>query len=246
MSLIKNLSKQQEVATITDGGITIRGEKKERRFSHFRSSVSADLNSVEITVNSRTIIRADGVQLNAKDQLDLLASYQTSQIIRSVPRIIESVDKFLSNPDFSVNVRYVPSTVDPTLKAKDWVKNALYHALCGIGTSFQHNGINYHVIVNTEIHTLSGMDAMKVINGDYSINLKGNTGDVISPKKNISMLVDPDIVSEAMNKIILALSLSVEDGCVYTRGIKIRQWIQNETISTLAVDKDLSDVQINL
>lgn len=248
MSLIsKEIVKPQMAATIgDDGNITILGNKKEKKFSHFRSNVSADIKSVEISVNSRAIIKANGEALTEKEQLDLLASYQTAQLQRNVQRTIDSVRKFLSSGDFVVDERYVSSDVDVNSKAKDWLKSSLYHSLCGVGTSFQHNGINYHVITTTDSHTLSGMKAINFINGTSSINLLGNSGSVITPSKDVSILVDTKTLSDAMKEIITSLNIKVSDGELSIQGIVVRRWTQRESINLEASDNTLSDINLEI
>lgn len=234
-------------AAVIDGeGITIKGEVKEKKFSHFRNSVSADLNSVEIHVNSKAIVKANGETLSEKDQLDLLASYQSAQIKRNVPRIIESVRRFLSGGNYSVNERFIPTGVDPDSKAREWLKISLYHALCGIGTSFQHDGVNYHVVTSSELHTITGMKAISFINGNSSINLKGNVGDIIQPSKDISVLVDIDLVTSAMEEIIKSLSITINNGGLYVQGILLRLWTPRESINVEAADNKLSDITLNI
>lgn len=247
MSYFTNVNGPQTVVSTDSSSLSVKGQaNRVRKFSHFRGSVSADINSVEINVNSRAIVEADGTSVSAEDQVNLLASYQTVQIKRNVPRIIESVDKFLQDPNFEVNTRYIPSDGDPDLKAKEWVRTALYHALCGIGTDFQHNGKNYHVITTTTDYAISGISASKVISGLLSINIKGLDAESIEPAKELSILVDPSTLGNAINEVISGLNISISNGSLYIRGIKMREWIRSETITVNATDTRLSDVKINL
>lgn len=227
--------------------ITVKGkEVGKRKFSAFRTQVSADINSVDINVNASSIIRVDGTQMSAEEQLKLLASYQTAQLERNVQRVVDSVERFLSNPDFEVNVRYVSHNVDPSEKAREWVKASLYHGLCGIGNSFTHDGVNYRVISSTQSYTITGKQASDVISGAASINLKGLSGETLVPGKDLFIVIDKSLLESAMSEVIQQLSISVSDGRLYIRGVCVREWKQNVSINVEASSGKLSDVSINI
>ena len=227
--------------------LSIKGNDKERVFRGFRAKVSADINTVEIITNARTVVRADGTPLSSDEQLNILASYQTAQLNINSQRVIESTSRFFANPDFVVKDRYIPSNMDPDLKAKEWVKTSLYHALCGVGTSFQHDGINYHVINTSKSYTITGKDALDIINGRSSINLIGNAKtDVVLAKQGLSVLVDADKLKYYMNSVISELQIKIDSGTLYVLGQPVMRWIRRESINVDAGNTVLDDIEINL